>query len=358
MKTVIQPILVSIFGIIVALVIIEIGFRMFYDFSPRRAQWSDRPDFYFRAEKSSTLQDYYYSPVKPSGTFRIGVAGDSYTFAPYMQFTDTFPKKLEQMLNLNDTPKKAEVINYGVPAYSTSHEVALVERAVNEQADLVLLQVTLNDAELKPYVPTGITADQKDEFGEIVFSPRTEILVSYWKSLGFVLTRLHNQRTHDNYKNYFISLFENKRGWATFTKSVESIQEICKSKNVELAAVIFPLFGVPLDEKYPFRELHEKIGKYFAEHGIKTLDLLKSYENLPIERIQVIPGGDRHGNELIHRIAAEKIYSWLESQNLIPTELKIKYKYSERLGITNKGLILADISDRTPLHPQNESFAH
>ncbi|MCX6115883.1 MAG: SGNH/GDSL hydrolase family protein, partial [Proteobacteria bacterium] len=69
------------------------------------------------------MQDYPHAVLKPANVFRIAAIGDSFTFAPYMQFTDTFPKKLAQMLSLNPGNRQVEVINYGVPAYSTSHEI-------------------------------------------------------------------------------------------------------------------------------------------------------------------------------------------------------------------------------------------
>ena len=49
----------------------------------------------------------------------------------------------------------------------------------------------------------------------------------------------------------------------------------------------------------------------------------------------MIPGVDRHPNELGHRIAGEQIYLWLEKQGLLPEELKIKKRYKTRTGIAN-----------------------
>lgn len=339
MKNIFKGLLTSFFGVFFALFLIEIGFRLFYDFSPKKAEWTDRPAFYFRDEKAATLQDKYHSTARPENTWRLAMIGDSYTFAPYMQFTDTFSEKLEQMLNLNDVSLKAEVINYGVPAYSTSHEIAAAEKAISEQADLLIVQITLNDAELKPYRPQGIRTDLDDPFAPLEFHGFMAKLVSYWRTLGFILTRLHNQKTHTAYKNYFIDLFDKKRGWKSFTQSFVNIQNQCKNHNVRLAAVIFPLFGLPLDDSYPFKELHQKIGKFLKEQSIEYLDIYPYFKGIPIDRMQVIPGVDRHPNEIAHRIAAEAIYQWLEDKSMIPEDLKIRFKYSERMGITNKGLL-------------------
>lgn len=83
------------------------------------------------------------------------MVGDSFSFAPQMQYDDSFSKRLERLLNANatDSPKspRAEVINLGVPGHSTVHEVRTVEEALKLSPDLVLLQITLNDAELRPF---------------------------------------------------------------------------------------------------------------------------------------------------------------------------------------------------------------
>jgi len=332
MRSVLVGILLSLIGLLVACVALEVVVRLSHLDKPAMPSWNTRPPFYFRAEGAATLQDYPHEATKPKSTFRIAVIGDSYTFAPYMQFTDTFPKVLERMLNLNKSALKAEVINYGVPAYSTSHEVAVAEQAVKEQADLVILQITLNDAELKPYTPTGIQEGMPDRFGALKFGPAMTTITSYWHTLDFVLKRIHNTRTHAAYRDYFIELFDNPRGWKVFTQSLTKIRDTCIERKTPLIAVVLPLFGSTIDENYPFRELHAKIGGLLDQLQITHEDIVDAYQGIPTEVIQVIPGVDRHPNEIGHRIAAEQIYLALEKHQLLPEELKIRERFKTRLG--------------------------
>ncbi len=111
----------SALGIVLALLLIEIIFRLLPAHSA--PQWQDRPLAYFYPEGAQTLQDYNHTAKKPAGALRVAVVGDSFTFGPFMQFDDTFPKRMERWLNLNQNQPKVEVINYGVPRYSTYHEV-------------------------------------------------------------------------------------------------------------------------------------------------------------------------------------------------------------------------------------------
>jgi hypothetical protein len=102
---------------------------------------------------------------------------------------------------------------------------------------------------------------------------------------------------------------------------------------VPLVAVVFPLFGYPLNDDYPFKEIHGYIHGRLEQDKIPYLDLLEAFKNAPAERIAVIPGEDYHPNEIGHRIAAEEIYGWLARSGRIPERLKIAEMYSERTQI-------------------------
>lgn len=350
MKTLLQlgsTALLAVLGTFLALLAAEAGFRIASGFAAPKRPWSDRPAFYFQDDAAKTLQDYAFTVDKPPQVFRIAVVGDSYSFAPYMQFTDAFPKQLERMLNLNKIEPaspgyhRAQVINFGVPGYSTSHEIADVKSALEAKADLVLLQITLNDAELKPYRPIGIR--EFGRFGPYTPGPLAAKIIRYSYTARFVLERLHNERTKSEYTEYFLDLFNNPRTWGSFAGSVRKIARICDRNNVKLVAVVFPLFGLPLDRHYPFHPIHQKVAALLHEHKIDHLNLFSAFEGAPLERIQVIPGEDRHPNEIAHRIAAEQIYLWLEQTNQIPNELQIRKRYVKRTQIRDEEPIQAPI---------------
>jgi hypothetical protein len=63
--------------------------------------------------------------------------------------------------------------------------------------------------------------------------------------------------------------------------------------------------------------------------------------------MQVIPGVDRHPNEIAHRMAAERIYLWLEEQKLLPQSALITEKFATRLG-TQKQRVWSGEEQRLP----------
>lgn len=332
-------ILLPFFGIFLAILFVEGIVRVSESLVSGPPRWSDRPGKYFQYEGSSTLQDYKYEPLARhssqsdahSGVFRIAVIGDSFTFAPYMQFTDAFPKVLERMLNLNQGAPRVEVVNYGVPAYSTSHEVDVAKQAANEGADLIILQFTLNDPELKPLRPTGIT--QFGTWGPYAPTGWTKQLFSYWHTGFLVAQRLHNARTKKAYVEYFLDLFNGQRTFKVFKDSVTKIHNIAQRRSIPMIGVIFPLFGTPLDQSYPFYSCHNKIAELLDGLKVPHLDLLSIYKGISLERLQVIPGEDRHPNEIGHRMAAEAIYQYLEEHSLIPDSVRIRKWSGQRHNI-------------------------
>ena len=309
---------------------LELAFRL-VPIGRDTSGWNDRPEFYYDPAGAKNHTGQNHSAEKPANTFRVAVVGDSYSFGPFMQYDDTFAARLGRMLNLNGQEQRAEVINYGIPGYSTSHEVDLVKRAISEGADLVLLQITLNDAEAKPFRPAGVII-KTNPYGAVVLTPETNRIVSSSKLLTFVANRWYAYRSADKYKEYFFNLFKESKsgGLSLFTRSLGAINKLCRDKNVPLVAAIFPLFGTNVDAHYPFNSLHQTIAELLNDNRIPYIDLKDSYLNIPTARLQVIPGVDFHPNEIAHRIAAESLYAWLVGKGFIPETLSAKTLYQFR----------------------------
>lgn len=311
--------LLIVFGLAISLLFIELAFRIARPAIVEHAKWEDRPTHWYLPESSLEPRDFYYSPHKAPGVFRIVVVGDSFTYGGKGQFDDAFSKRLERMLNLNNKQPKVEVLNWGVPGYSTAQEAWLVKRALSEyEPDLILLEVTLNDPELQPY---RITHPYQKADGEIELSSP---LFRYWQSLGFVASRVLNSLSYRDYEKYYFDLYSNEEAWGRFAGAMKHIVGMTEGAKVPFMAVVFPLFSHPIDENYVFKPLHEKIDALLAGLTGNWVDITAEYNGIPPSRLQAIPGKDSHPNEIAHRIAADAIYAKLAELNLIPDEVRIK----------------------------------
>ncbi|RMD84990.1 MAG: SGNH/GDSL hydrolase family protein [Candidatus Dadabacteria bacterium] len=317
-----KSLLALIFGITVSLLLGEAGIRLYLHLAKVKDHRSLTPIFYYAPANSDSLINY---PTKSNVIFKIAAIGDSFTFPHAMQFDDCYSKRLERMLNLNGGG--AVVTNYGVAGYSTREEVQLAKKALSDGAKLIILQITLNDPEFEHMSRLAMLHPEKYTFGR--FNRNEHPIIKHSRLLTFILKRIHNKKTWDSYIKYHRELFAGKT-WKSFAASVRKIHNLTKKKGATLVALIFPLFAFPFDAHYPMVDIHEKLHSFLKKEGIQYLDLLGAFWHMPHERLTIDPRKDTHPNELAHRIAAEHLYLWLESNNLIPESLKIKKKFGSR----------------------------
>lgn len=98
-------------------------------FALRTYGYSDDPRNYDRTLK------------KPENTFRIAVLGDSFTQSMHVDYTESFPYRLQESLNTcSAISKTVEVLNFGISGFSNVQELlSYRHRARNFEPDIVLL---------------------------------------------------------------------------------------------------------------------------------------------------------------------------------------------------------------------------
>jgi hypothetical protein len=103
---------------------------------------------------SCGMRDLERSIQKPEGIYRIGLFGDSFAFGWGVQREESFASVLEDTLNAlsNGTPR-FEVLNFGVPGYSTFQEFRTYElKGAEFDLDEALIYFVDNDFGLPFFV--------------------------------------------------------------------------------------------------------------------------------------------------------------------------------------------------------------
>ena len=259
-----------------------------------------------KPRNSLGYRDLERAVEKPPGARRIVVLGDSFTWGAGVDFDDAYPRRLERALARRHGGA-VEVVNLALPAFKTDDELAVLEtQGFAYRPDAVLLGFVLNDAEEAASAEKRRAADWIRTRSE---GPR---LLDRSALLRFVRLRLwatgENRRRIAAYR----AMYEDGAvGWKASQKALETMGALCRGRGVPLIVAIFPLFGDPLDERYPFAAIHARVAAAAARAGARVVDLLPAYRGLRSDLL-IVDAEDEHPNEVAHRIAAKAILPALE----------------------------------------------
>ncbi|PYQ53323.1 MAG: hypothetical protein DMF78_09320 [Acidobacteria bacterium] len=260
-----------------------------------------------RPQNSHGYRDLERTLARPPGTRRVLSLGDSFAWGASVEFEDGYPQRLERAL----TRRRREtwqVVNLALPGMNTVDEDAqLRSEGFAYQPDVVLLGFVLNDSEDEQ----AAEARRAAEWAEPKVPPRG--LLDHSALFTVVKTRLwataENRRRVTGYKSMYA---DDAPGWIAARAALKRMGVLSREHGVPFVVAIFPLFGNPLDERYPFAAIHGKVAQAAADAGAKVVDLLPAYRGLRWDLLVVNGVDDEHPNEIAHRIAAGVILHALD----------------------------------------------
>ena len=260
-----------------------------------------------RPQNSRGYRDLERTVEKPAGTKRIVSLGDSFAWGASVEFEDAYPQRLERSLSRRRR-ETWQVVNLALPGMNTvDEEGQLRTEGLAYGPDVCLLGFVLNDSEDAEAAETRRVAEWAEE------KRRTPGLLDHSALFRLVKTRLwataENRKRITGYKSMYA---DDAPGWIASRRALKQMGALSRERGVPFLVVIFPLFGNPLDDRYPFPEIHAKVAQAAAEAGAKVLDLLPVYRGLRWDILVVDGVDDEHPNEIAHRIAASAILHALD----------------------------------------------
>jgi hypothetical protein len=317
-----------------------------YQLAPEFRGRLTTPDYDVRVNTNSLgLREDREFGKKPAGTFRILVLGDSFTMGVGVEADQTYASVLEHILNSMGSRTRFEVINTGVPSYSTREEALyLAQEGLKLEPDLVLVGFFIgNDVE--------DNARERDETvvdGELVgtIAPRGvlpigirsflarhsqlyHLLWPYQRKLQQLFT--HDQDAASGPASGPLLLYSDPSAppmiqeWRALDESVGHLVETARSHRIPVAAIIIPdplqidtvawraaasSAGISEDRR---REPIGRVASIFQQHGVPSLDLFDFLDGSMSFRL------DRHWKPENHRRAGAAIATFLRAENLIPS---------------------------------------
>jgi GDSL-like Lipase/Acylhydrolase family len=253
---------------------------------------------------SRGYRDLERAVAKPPGVKRLLSLGDSFAWGASVEFDDTYAQRVSRALARRRSGERWEVIQLAQPGMNTVEQASqLVEEGMAYGPDVVVLGFVLNDSEDENAAEERRARDWVLEKRERKSRSRKLLnqSVLYRLVAGRIEATVENRRRLSAYRSQFAPDYP---GWIASQKSLRLMGSACREKGIPFVVMIFPLFGQPLDESYPFTEIHALIARAAGEAGARVVDLLPLYRGLRWDVLVVDGADDEHPNEIGHRIAA------------------------------------------------------
>ncbi len=294
-------------GLLVSLLLAEGLARLFGPdgggggYAPVRTDRRER-----RPVNSQGYRDLERAVPKPEGVRRAVCLGDSFTWGVNVLFDDAWPQRLERGL-ARERGETWEAVVLAEPGLNAvQHASRLASEGLAYGPDVVVLAWVLNDSEDEDAAEARRASDWVEEAqrGPSV----VDALLDGSALLRLVRTRIRaTVENRERIRNFQSIYADDYPGWAAAQKALRTIGGLCRAEGVPLVVAIFPLFGNPLDDAYPFAAEHAKVAQVASESGAKVVDLLPQYRGLRWDLLVVDGPRDEHPNEIAHRIAAQAL---------------------------------------------------
>jgi hypothetical protein len=253
---------------------------------------------------SRGYRDLERAVAKPPGVKRLLSLGDSFAWGASVEFDDTYAQRIARALERRRPGERWEVVQLALPGMNTVEQASqLVEEGMAYGPDAVVLGYVLNDSEDENAAEERRARDWVQEKRERKSRVRRFFnqSVLYRLVAGRIDATLENRRRLAAYRSQFAADYP---GWVASQKALKLMGGVCREKGIPFVVMIFPLFGQPLDESYPFAAIHALVAQAAGEAGARVVDLLPFYRGLRWDVLVVDGADDEHPNEIAHRIAA------------------------------------------------------
>lgn len=220
---------------------------------------------------------YYARNSKPRDVYRVAFMGDSMTYGQGVNPKETLPAQFERIINKSVWPLDIEVINFGLSGGSIYDSWELLQcRAVNYDADLVILVLCDNDAEF--------TSAQGGEYGDHVRA--------CWSEDGL-------------YRAYMERIIERMGEYQRTTP------------NLQIAIAFYYIW----DHTDTIMLIKRALGEMTSRSGIHYVDLSETFVGehcASRNKSMFVSKMDGHPSALAHSLAASALARHVIKEKLIP----------------------------------------
>ena len=247
---------------------------------------------------SLQFRDAEFGPRR-RGVRRIAVLGDSFTEGQGVKERDTYPRRLEALLNATE-PGRWEVLNWGRRGADFPQLYETFEQLLQYDPDVVVYGMFLNDAE------------QSEAFRA------RHAFVNEWMRgrrpsptegglLDFVFHRLERRRLDRETLAWYVQMYTepNREGWQRTQEHLRDMDRRMRMRGGRLLVADWPVL-MERAAADPLAPAHAAIARACAAAGIAHHDLRAALLGPAPASLWVHPL-DQHPNEVAHQLAAQSL---------------------------------------------------
>jgi lysophospholipase L1-like esterase len=272
------------------------------------------------------LRDEEFTLKPLPGVLRILCLGDSLTFGNGVAVSETYPKRLEAILNASSGRLGYQVINAGVPAYDTWQEVAyLRQHGLALDPALVIVGFYANDIVPRPtktMIPspnggrpqeTSDASVRSDAANQVVYLlKRSRVLLFARERFRMLLNRvwmplavIHERSLLHGTRNEVV-----EAGFREVSRAFEELGGLGRVHGFGLLVVIFPM-AEQVRAQYPNADYPARVEQIATENNIPVIDLLPDFLRASARGEPLFIEWDGHPTAWAHEIAARRIHEYL-----------------------------------------------
>lgn len=271
---------------------------------------------------------------KPADEFRILALGDSITLGHYVEEPETYPARLEAILNRipRKDKKRYRVINAAVDGIALAEEVRiLLETGLLTQPDVVLVGLYLNDAEASTYYrpPDGLLGrtaiGRRLHFSEVARElelrgrrmyedlsgkpfPTTPFPEGAWRTRREAFDAEIAKAMVDWGNGYF------QESWDVMRPDLRRLRDLAAEHGFDLLVALFP--ATPqVEAEFLADEPQRMFLKIAADLNIRHLDLLPALRTAYRAQGRSLAYDQCHLNPEGNTVAARAIAEFLLADN-------------------------------------------
>jgi len=260
--------------------------------------WSRAPFAVELRFNSLQFRDREFGPRRP-GVRRVAVLGDSFTEGQGVKEEDTYPRRLEALLNEAE-PGQWEVLNWGRRGADFPRLYDTFEQILQYHPDIVIYGMFLNDAEQSDSFRARNAYVNDWMEGRRQARPETGLL-------DFVFERLERRRLDRESLRWYSQMYAepNREGWERTQAHLREMHRRMQERGGLLLVADWPVLAVG-SARDRLAPAHEAIAQACAAADIPHHDLRRTLSALDPSSLWVHPL-DQHPNEVAHRLAAESL---------------------------------------------------